>query len=88
MDLGTFGEDGGRERRQEKRHWTGQQTSPNKRQVVDPGRVQVKIVCEKCEVGVRCEPLERRLVPSESSGMEQRLGVERGSQNVYERRSQ
>ena len=77
MDLGTFREDGGRERRQEKRHWTGQQSSPNKRQAVDPGRVQVEIVCEKYGVGAKWqfsanhlrEDLCRVKVPGWSNGL-------------------
>ena len=54
MDLGTFGEDGGRrERKKRVAPDKPQQTSPEKRQVPDPGAVPVEIVCEKFGVGVR-----------------------------------
>ena len=78
MDLGTFGEDGGRERKRvaadRPQRW---QNSPDKRQVTDPGRVPVKIVCEKFGVGARWQFGANRLrddlsgvrVPGWSNGL-------------------
>jgi hypothetical protein len=89
MDLGTFGEDGGRrERKKRVAPDKPQQTSPEKRQVPDPGAVPVEIVCEKFGVGVRfqfrSESREARLAANESNWLEQRLGLERRGEDVHE----
>ena len=49
MDLGDFGRTGGRKRKDT----SSPQCSPQKRQVVDPGRVQVEIVCDRYAVGAK-----------------------------------
>ena len=51
MDLGDFGLTGGRKRNAGSS--SSPQCSPQKRQVVDPGRVQVEIVCDKHTVGAK-----------------------------------
>ena len=75
MNLGDFGQDGGRKRFVDKT--IKQLSSPNKKQVVDPGRVQVEIVCERYGVGAKCQfganklrdDLNRVRVPGWSNGL-------------------
>ena len=74
MDLGDFGQDSGRNRD----NTTSPQCSPQKKQVVDPGRVQVEIVCERYGVGAKWQfganklrdDLNRVRVPGWSNGLQ------------------
>ena len=79
MDLGDFGQDGGRKRKTSMfvDAYKLRLSSSEKKQVVDPGRVQVEIVCERYGVGVKYqfganklkEDLNRVRVPGWSNGL-------------------
>ena len=49
MDLRDFGQTGGRKRKA----GSSPQCAPQKRQVVDPGKVQVEVVCDRYTVGAK-----------------------------------
>ena len=81
MDLGDFGRDGGRKRKNTTLNTTSPLPSPlpspQKRQVVDPGTVQVEIVCDRFAVGAKWQfganrlrdDLQRVRVPGWSNGL-------------------